>query len=49
MRGCHARAVFTQSGQCYGRLVRDFLDGHEGCGGAVKITSAGKPRVTGRG
>jgi hypothetical protein len=38
--GCHARAVFTQSGQSYGRLVRDFLDRHERCGGAVKITSA---------
>jgi hypothetical protein len=32
--------AFTQSERRYGQLVRDFLDRHDDCGGAVAISAA---------
>ena len=36
--GCQADARYTQNQPGYGRLVHAFLDQHEPCGDAVKIT-----------
>jgi len=38
--GCAASSVFIQSERRYGHMVRDFLDQHDHCGGAVEISAA---------
>ncbi len=41
--GCGGANAFTQSERRYGQLVRDFLDQHDDCGGAVAISAARQP------
>lgn len=38
--GCGTSSVFIQSERRYGQEVRDFLDQHDLCGGAVEISAA---------
>jgi hypothetical protein len=44
--GCGAAALFVQCERGYGRLVADFFDRHEWCGGAVEISAAQPPADT---
>ena len=41
--GCGKSDVLIQGEPSYGQMVRDFLDQHDQCGGAVDISAARPP------